>query len=57
MGGSGVGGSIISGMRMSDSPELFGGIVIVGVLGFVLTKGMEVLRRRALIWHQESQAD
>lgn len=56
MGGSGVGGSIISGMRMSDSPELFGGIITVGILGFVLTKGMEVLRRRALVWHQESQA-
>jgi ABC-type nitrate/sulfonate/bicarbonate transport system permease component len=57
MGGSGIGGSIISGMRMSDSPELFGGIITVGVLGFLLTKGVEYLRRRALIWHQESQAD
>jgi len=56
MGGTGVGGSIINGMRMSDSPELFGGIVTVGVLGFALTKGMDNLRRRLMLWHQESQA-
>lgn len=57
MGGSGVGGSIIDGMRLSDSPELFAGIVTVGVLGFLLDRAMDRLRRRALAWHQESQAD
>ena len=56
MGGTGIGSSIINGMRMSDSPELFGGIVAVGILGYILTKGMDYLRRRVLIWHQESQA-
>jgi hypothetical protein len=40
-------------MRISDSPELFGGIVAVGVIGFV---GMDYLRRRVLIWHPASQA-
>jgi ABC-type nitrate/sulfonate/bicarbonate transport system permease component len=55
LGGSGIGGSIINGMRMSDSPELFGGIVAVGVLGFVLNKTMDYLRRRVLFWHEESQ--
>src|SRR6266540_4144281 len=33
MGGSGVGGSIVSGTRLSDSPELVGGIITVGILG------------------------
>jgi ABC-type nitrate/sulfonate/bicarbonate transport system permease component len=56
MGGTGIGGSIINGMRMSDSPELFGGIVAVGVVGYVLSKGMEYIRRRLLIWHQEVEA-
>ena len=54
MGGGGVGGSIVEGMRMSDSPELFAGIVTVGVLGAVLAKLMQMLRRRLLIWHSEA---
>lgn len=56
MGGTGVGSSIINGMRMSDSPELFGGIVAVGILGYLLIKGMDILRGRILFWHAESQA-
>jgi ABC-type nitrate/sulfonate/bicarbonate transport system permease component len=55
MGGTGIGGSIINGMRMSDSPELFGGIVAVGLVGFIVTRAMELLRRRLLVWHQEAQ--
>lgn len=56
MGGAGIGGSIINGMRMSDSTELFGGIVAVGVVGYILTKLMELIRRRLLAWHQEAHA-
>jgi ABC-type nitrate/sulfonate/bicarbonate transport system permease component len=55
MGGGGVGGSIVEGMRMSDSPELFAGIVTVGLLGAVLAKLMQMLRRRLLLWHVEAQ--
>jgi taurine transport system permease protein len=55
MGGVGIGGSIIDGMRMSDSPELFAGIVAVGAVGYALTKAMELIRRRLLVWHQETQ--
>ena len=54
MGGAGIGGSIVHGMRMSDSPELFAGIVAIGVVGSVLSKAMELVRRRILVWHQES---
>src|SRR5262245_17849081 len=56
MGGGGIGGQIVDGMRMSDSPELFAGIVTVGVVGAVLAKIMELVRRRLLIWHSEQQA-
>ena len=56
MGGTGVGGSIINGMRMSESPQLFAGIVAVGVVGYVLNAAMTRLRRRLLHWHQEGQA-
>jgi len=55
MGGSGIGGTIVIGMRMSNSPEMFAGIVAVGIFGFLLTKGMELLRGRLLAWHQEAQ--
>jgi ABC-type nitrate/sulfonate/bicarbonate transport system permease component len=54
MGGAGIGGSIVNGMRMSDSPQLFAGIVAIGVVGSILSKIMEFIRRRVLVWHQES---
>jgi ABC-type nitrate/sulfonate/bicarbonate transport system permease component len=57
MGGGGIGGQIVDGMRMSDSPELFAGIVTVGLVGAVLAKVMELIRRRLLVWHAETQAD
>lgn len=53
MGGNGIGSSIINGMRMSDSPELFGGIVMVAIIGYLLTKIMELVRKSLLAWHQE----
>jgi NitT/TauT family transport system permease protein len=31
------------------------GIVEIGVVGFCLVKGMALVRRRLLIWHQEAQ--
>jgi len=54
MGGNGLGGSIISGMRFSNSPQLFAGIVAVGLVGYLMTKAMELLRRALLAWHQEA---
>jgi taurine transport system permease protein len=56
MGGGGVGGSIVEGMRMSDSPELFAGIVTVGLLGAVLARLMQMSRHRLLIWHAEARS-
>ena len=54
MGGIGLGGSIINGMRMSESPQLFAGIVVVGAIGFLLDQILTWLRRSALIWHPET---
>jgi ABC-type nitrate/sulfonate/bicarbonate transport system permease component len=54
MGGYGLGGAMMSASRFAQSPGVFAGIVEIAVVGFVLVKGMALLRRRALVWHQEA---
>ncbi len=56
MGGEGLGGSIIMQMRFADSPGVFAGIVAIAVVGAALVKAMELIRRRLLVWHAETQA-
>ncbi len=55
MGGPGIGGAMIAASRFADSPGVFAGIIEIGVAGLALVKGMAVLRRHLLIWHQEAQ--
>jgi len=55
MGGEGLGGSIMTDMRFADSPGVFAGIIAIALVGLVLVKAMELLRRRLLVWHQETQ--
>ena len=55
MGGEGLGGAMISASRFADSPGVFAGILEIGVAGICLVKGMALLRRRLLLWHQEAQ--
>jgi ABC-type nitrate/sulfonate/bicarbonate transport system permease component len=55
MGGQGLGGAMIAASRFADSPGVFAGIVEIAVAGLCLVKGMASLRRRLLIWHQETQ--
>lgn len=55
MGGPGIGGAMIQASRFADSPGVFAGIVEIGVAGLCLVKGMAVLRRHLLRWHQETQ--
>ncbi len=55
MGGAGLGGAMIAASRFADSPGVFAGIVEIAVAGLCLVKGMTVLRRRLLVWHQETQ--
>lgn len=55
MGGAGLGGAMIAASRFADSPGVFAGIVEIAVAGLCLVRGIAVLRRRLLVWHQESE--
>ena len=55
-GGIGLGGAMITSSRFADSPGVFAGIVVIAAAGFCLVKGMALLRRRLLLWHQEALA-
>jgi ABC-type nitrate/sulfonate/bicarbonate transport system permease component len=54
MGGFGLGGAMMAASRVADSRGVFAGIVEIAIIGFVLIKLMALLRRRLLIWHQET---
>ena len=54
MGGYGVGGAMINASRLADSRGVFAGIVEIAVIGFIMVKGMALLRRRMLLWHHEA---
>jgi len=56
MGGAGLGGTMIRSARFADSLGVFAGIVEVAVVGGLLIKGMELLRRWLLAWHPETQS-
>jgi ABC-type nitrate/sulfonate/bicarbonate transport system permease component len=56
MGGYGLGGAMLTASRFADSRGVFAGIVEVAVVGYVLVKGVAVVRRRLLLWHQEALA-
>jgi ABC-type nitrate/sulfonate/bicarbonate transport system permease component len=54
MGGYGLGGAMMSASRFADSRGVFAGIVEIAVVGYALIKAMAFLRRRLLVWHQET---
>jgi ABC-type nitrate/sulfonate/bicarbonate transport system permease component len=54
MGGTGIGGAMLQASRMFESPKVFAGIVEISLAGFCVIKGMALLRRRLLLWHQET---
>ncbi len=56
MGGYGLGGAMMTSSRFADSRGVFAGIVEIAVVGYVLVKGMAIVRRRLLLWHQEAMA-
>ena len=43
-------------MRFADSPGVFAGIVPIAIVGSIVLKAMELIRRRVLVWHAETQA-
>lgn len=55
MGGEGLGGAMIQSSRFADSPGVFAGIVEIAIAGWFVIKGQEWVRRKLLVWHQESQ--
>jgi len=57
MGGQGLGGSIMTDMRFADSPGVFAGLIAIALVGMVMVKAMELVRRRLLVWHQETQGE
>ena len=56
MGGYGLGGAMMTASRFANSTGVFAGIVEIAVVGYILVKAMAAIRRRLLIWHQETQA-
>ena len=56
MGGYGLGGAMNTASRFADSRGVFAGIVEIAVIGYALVKGMNIARRRLLLWHQEAVA-
>jgi ABC-type nitrate/sulfonate/bicarbonate transport system permease component len=54
MGGYGLGGAMMTASRFADSRGVFAGTVEIAVVGYCLVKGMALLRRRLLLWHQEA---
>ena len=54
MGGYGLGGAMMTASRFANSTGVFAGIVEIAVVGYCLVKVMALIRRRLLIWHQES---
>jgi ABC-type nitrate/sulfonate/bicarbonate transport system permease component len=55
MGGTGLGGAMISSSRFADSPGVFAGIIEIAVAGLALVKGISMVRRHLLVWHQEAE--
>jgi ABC-type nitrate/sulfonate/bicarbonate transport system permease component len=56
MGGYGLGGAMMTASRFADSRGVFAGILEIAIVGYLLVKGMALIRRRLLLWHQEALA-
>lgn len=54
MGGYGLGGAMMGASRFADSRGVFAGIVEIAIVGYILIKAMALVRRRLLVWHQET---
>jgi taurine transport system permease protein len=54
-GGGGLGGTMMEYTRLADPAGVFANLIAIGFLGFLAMKGLEWLRRRVLVWHEEVQ--
>jgi ABC-type nitrate/sulfonate/bicarbonate transport system permease component len=57
MGGRGLGDAMLVSARYAQTPGVFAGIIEIGTVGFCVIKGMELIRKRILVWHQEAQRE
>lgn len=55
MGGGGLGDALLQAARYADSPGVFAGVLEIAATGFCILKVMDIVRRRLLRWHQETQ--
>jgi len=54
MGGYGLGGAMMTAWRFANSAGVFAGIVEIAAVGWLVVKGMALVRRRLLLWHPEA---
>jgi len=54
MGGYGLGGAMMTAWRFANSAGVFAGIVEIAAVGYVVVKGMALVRHRLLLWHPEA---
>jgi ABC-type nitrate/sulfonate/bicarbonate transport system permease component len=54
MGGQGLGDSMLAAARYAKTAGVFAGIIEIGAVGLCVIKLMELMRRRLLVWHQET---
>jgi taurine transport system permease protein len=54
MGGQGLGDSMLAAARYAKTAGVFAGIIEIGAVGLCVIKLMELIRRRLLVWHQET---
>ena len=57
MGGRGLGDAMLVSARYAQTPGVFAGIIEIGAIGFCVIKGMEMIRKRLLVWHQETMRE
>jgi len=57
MGGRGLGDAMLASARYAKTAGVFAGIIEIGAVGFCVIKLMEFVRRRLLLWHQETQRE
>lgn len=57
MGGRGLGDAMLVAARYAQTPGVFAGIIEIGTVGFCVIKGMEWIRKRLLVWHQETMRE
>ncbi len=54
MSGYGIGGAMETAARFANSRSVFAGIIEATIIGYAMVKGMAIVRRRLLVWHQEA---